>query len=146
MKNLTKLIVTVFYLGFIPFMPGTIASLAALLIFYFLKTHTVFIFFLTVISGLLGFLFCGKAEKIFKKKDAKFIVIDEFFAMSAVLMLIKPRGFVLLLSFILFRIFDITKLWPIKKIERYSGSRGVMLDDCLAALYTLIITRAIMFF
>ncbi len=146
MKNITKLIVSVFYIGFTPYIPGTTASLAALLIFYFGYSNKIFIFSLMLISGMLGFAFSGLAEKIFKKKDPKYIVIDEFFAMLLVLVFIKPTLPFLILAFVIFRLMDILKFWPIKKIEKLSGSAGVMLDDCAAALYTILVVQAIMFF
>ncbi len=146
MGKITKLIVSVFYIGFTPHIPGTTASLTALLIFYFGYHYKIFIFSLMLISGILGFAFSGLAEKIFKKKDPKCIVIDEFFAMLLILVFIKPTPPLLILAFVIFRLMDMLKFWPIKEIEKLSGSAGVMLDDCMAAGYTILIMRAIMFF
>lgn len=152
MKNIIKLIVSVFYIGFTPYMPGTAASLAALLIFYSYQDHKIFLFSLMFISGILGFMLCGEAEKIFKEKDAKFIVIDEFFAMLLALMftpmwgLIRPSLPLLILTFVIFRVMDLVKFWPIKRIEEMGGSVGVMLDDGVAAFYTIAIVRLITFF
>lgn len=145
MKRIIKLITTVFYVGFIPRVPGTAASLSAFLIFYFFREHKIFLLFLMFVSGALGFAFSGKAENIFGKKDAKPIVIDEFFAMLAAAMFVKPTLLFLGLTFIVFRIMDIFKFWPIKKIEKLGGSKGIMLDDCLAAVYTIVVIKAITF-
>ena len=145
-KNIVKLIVSVFYIGFTPRIPGTAASFAALLIFCFGHSNKIFIFSLMIISGILGFAFSGLAEKIFKKKDPKCIVIDEFFAMLLVLVFIKPTLPLLILAFVIFRLMDMLKFWPIKEIEKLSGSAGVMLDDCAAALYTILVVQATMFF
>lgn len=143
---LIKLITTVFYIGFIPRIPGTAASITAFLIFYFFRRHEMFLLLLTFISGALGFSLCGKAEKLFGAKDAKPIVIDEFFAMLSALMFVNSTPFFLLLTFITFRAMDISKPWPIKKIEKLGGSKGIMLDDCIAAAYTVAVIQGITFF
>ena len=71
-------------------------------------------------------------------KDPSFVVIDEFVGMW--ISLIFVDGILLILtSFFLFRFFDITKILGINKIEKLNGSLGIMLDDIVAGIYTLII-------
>lgn len=148
MKIIIKLITTVCCIGFIPRIPGTAASLLATgLVFYFTNLghkYKIFLLLLIAVSGAFGFALCGKAEKIFGKKDASPIVIDEFFAMLTTLIFIKPTTFFLAVTFIIFRAMDILKFWPIKRIEKLGGSKGVMLDDCLAGFYSVIIVHGIM--
>jgi phosphatidylglycerophosphatase A len=157
LRNIIKLIVSVFYLGYIPYIPGTLTSAVALLIFYFFYSHKIFLFSIWFTSGILGFVFCDRAIAIFKEKDPKSVVIDEFFAMLFALMFtpldgyyhmsfIRPSLLFFILVFIIFRIIDIFKFWPIKAIEKQEGSLGIMLDDCIAAVYTIIIVRILIFF
>lgn len=140
MKKIIKLIVSVFGIGYLPFMPGTMASLAAAIFFYFCGNSKA-AFFVLLVSGILGFTFGAKAEEIFRKKDAGVIVIDEFFAMLLILFFIKPNLIQMMTAFIFFRLADIFKFWHIKKIERLKGAWGIMLDDCLAAVYTVLIVK-----
>ena len=78
-------------------------------------------------------------------KDPNFVVIDEFIGMWIVLLIVDNSTLLILLSFLLFRFFDITKLLGIHKIEKLNGSLGIILDDVFAGLYSLIIIYIIKF-
>ena len=81
----------------------------------------------------------------FEDEDPSFVVIDEFVGMWISLLLFD--GIILILiSFFLFRFFDITKFLGINKIEKLNGSLGIMLDDIVASFYSIIILIAILFF
>ncbi len=73
-----------------------------------------------------------------ENKDPSFVVVDEFAGMWISLILVDGI-FLILTSFLLFRFFDITKILGINKIENLNGSLGIMLDDIVAGIYTLII-------
>jgi phosphatidylglycerophosphatase A len=91
-------------------------------------------FFLPVF--LLGLITSNNAEKILGK-DSKHIIIDEFCGYLLSVVFVPKNTEYLLVGFILFRVFDILKPPPIRKIEKgISGGAGVMLDDILAAVYT----------
>lgn len=135
--------------GRIPFAPGTFGSLVGLLWFYLLLRTGNFWFYLlgTVLGLALSVWLCGKAERILNQTDPGSIVLDEITAM--------PLCFILWLAvpwfhrhempiptwpfftviFILFRIFDIAKPWPIRRTQKLPGGWGVTVDDALAALY-----------
>ena len=85
---------------------------------------------------LLGLITSHSAEKDLGKDSGR-IVIDEFCGyLLAVIFIPKKTGY-LLVSFVLFRVFDILKPPPIRKIENFvAGGAGIMLDDILAAVYT----------
>jgi len=132
-----KLIASFFFVGYLPLMSGTYASIGGLLIFFLLRGNP---FSLQTITGLivfLGFLTCGRAEKIFKEKDSRKIVIDEVSGILICLCFIQATFFHGLAAFFLFRLFDILKPFPINTIQGLKGSLGVMLDDILAAFYVL---------
>lgn len=132
---LYKLIASVFYLGYIPLVPGTIGSLAALFVYYFLIPGPQFMSGYILISLALGLLTAGKAEKIFGAEDSGRIVIDEFTGMLVSLYLLPPRISYSIAAFFLFRFFDIVKPKPIAPLEKLKGGLGIMADDIMAGLY-----------
>ena len=75
-----------------------------------------------------------------KKEDPSEVIIDEFLGQSLPLMfLLKYNIYEVLLAFCAFRFFDIYKIYPINKAERLKGSIGVIVDDIVAGIYSLII-------
>ena len=83
MSKKIKMITSFFYLGHSPFMPGTVGSLAGLVVYYLVKDRELLYAFTLIFLFGLGVLFAGQAEKIYKRKDPSMIVIDE--AMAIVL-------------------------------------------------------------
>ena len=71
-----------------------------------------------------------------KSKDPKEIIIDEFIGQFIALIFIPDTILGLLVSFLLFRFFDITKLYPVNKAEKIPGAIGVLADDVVAGLMT----------
>lgn len=143
MRRLTKIITSFFYLGHSPFMPGTLGSLAGLLIYFVVKDKFPVYAFSLVFLFTLGVMFSAEAEKIYKRKDAEMIVIDEACGMMLAMFLVPYNLWIMISGFILFRAFDILKPPPAKAIEKFSGSFGVMFDDIIAAIYTNFILQII---
>lgn len=137
--KLIKLIISFFYVGDIPFAPGTFASLAA--VFLYMIVQPVFLLYLAVLFGMtvLGLILCGEAERIYAQKDPSGVVIDEVAGMLLACFLLPPEPKVLVAAFLLFRFFDITKLYPIKNLEKCRAGLGIMMDDIMAGIYTNII-------
>jgi phosphatidylglycerophosphatase A len=136
-----KLIATLFYAGRIPFAPGTAGSALAFLFYLAVKGRPSIMAAAILLSAALGFISSGRVEALSKKKDPGCIVIDEFTGMLIALFLV-PRGMVYAAAgFILFRFFDVIKIQPIKKMESLEGSKGIMLDDIAAGLYTNLILQ-----
>lgn len=92
---------------------------------------------------IVGFLVSGRAENIFGIKDDRRIVIDEVCGMMLSLLFIPYKRLYYLAGFLLFRLFDVCKPYPARKLEKMSGSAGIMLDDIAAALYTNLVLRII---
>lgn len=136
MRRLIKLTTSFFYLGHSPFAPGTLGSLAGLLIYFVVKDKLPIYIFSLLFIFILGIMFSTEAEKIYKRKDAKMIVVDEVCGMMLSLFLVPYNFWLVWFGFILFRFFDIVKPPPAKRIEKFSGSFGVMFDDIIAAIYT----------
>jgi phosphatidylglycerophosphatase A len=131
------------YLGYLPRAPGTFGSLWGIPIFYWLsgqafQIQTVFLL------GSIGFsiLVSGQAEKILGRKDPPQIVIDEIVGYLTAVMGLPFSWSSAWLAFFIFRIMDISKPYPIRKIDRkLPGGWGVALDDVLAGIYTQILLR-----
>jgi len=143
MSKKIKMISSFFYIGHSPFMPGTLGSLAGLVVYFLVKDREILYAFMILFTFGLGVLFAGEAEKIYKRKDASMIVIDEACGMLLALFFIPYNLFIVILGFFLFRIFDILKPPPAKRMEKITGSLGIMFDDIVAALYTNFILQII---
>ncbi|MFH1888629.1 MAG: phosphatidylglycerophosphatase A [Candidatus Omnitrophota bacterium] len=136
-----RTISTFFYVGYLPLMPGTFASIAALFVFYSVKENNFIYALLTLGLIILGFLVSGRAERVFDRKDSPLIVIDEVCGMLLSLIFIPYDIKLVISAFILFRILDILKPYPARRVQNLSGSIGIMGDDIIAALYTNVILQ-----
>lgn len=143
MRKTIKIVTSFFYLGHSPFVPGTIGSLGGLVVYYLVKNNDVLYGFTILFLFVLGVIFASEAEKIYRSKDAKMIVIDEACGMLLSLFFVPISMFSAILGFFLFRIFDILKPPPAKRMEKLTGSMGVMFDDIVAAIYTNFILQII---
>ena len=142
MKNFTKYFATLFGIGFISLAPGTFGSFFAILIWYvFIDLFTIFYFivlFLFVLS--VSFYFTDIYLDNYNKKDPSEVIIDEFLGQSIpLLFIVNFNIYEVLIAFVTFRFFDIYKIYPINKMEDLKGSYGVILDDIVAGIYSLII-------
>lgn len=127
---------TVFYIGKLPLAPGTWASIFAVLCWYFLF-QSVNHFVLPAISIFL-FLIGGIASdtivKHSKEHDPSRIVIDEWVGQWVALSMMPINIRTGVVAFIAFRIFDIIKLGPVRKMEKIPGGWGIMADDVMAGI------------
>ena len=140
-KFIIKTVSTFFYVGYLPLIPGTFASLAGAYLFYLLKDNLILYSAFTLGLLIIGFFITGEAENIFAQKDSRYIVIDEVTGMFLALALVPYSFRMLILGFFLFRILDTLKPYPANRMERLKGSLGVMGDDIVAGLYTNIILQ-----
>ncbi len=141
MKKIANIIVTLFYVGHIPKVPGTAASALASVVYFFVASKSALYSLITVSSFALGFWAVHKMQGCMKVHDPKEIVIDEFSAMLLAYIFIPFSLKAMIAGFVIFRILDILKPGPIRKIEKLPGSAGIMLDDVLAALVTNLALR-----
>ena len=144
MKNrLCTMIASVFYIGYLPVAPGTLGSLAALALYYFICNNTIIMSAVILIAIILGFMTAGKVEKLFGEKDPGEIIIDEFAGMLISLYRMPPTMGYVVTGFLLFRFFDIVKPRPIRNLEKLKGSLGIMSDDLVAGVYTNIALQVV---
>jgi len=123
-------------IGFLPTCPGTFGSLEGLVLFWFLKNPPIiYQLLLTLGITILGIIASNFVSKFSKNRDPDFVVIDEIAGMW-VSLVGKHSLIEFVLAFIIFRIFDITKPYPIKKSEKLSYGWGIMADDIIAGIFT----------
>ena len=135
------LLATLFGVGYTPLCPGTASCVVAVIIFASLTNPIVFLIF-TIISVIIAFLVSSRAEKLYRVKDCKRIVIDDFSGMLVTFLFI-PRQFVwILAAFFLFRMLDMLKIPPADRIEKFSGAKGIVGDDLVAGVYANLILQA----
>ena len=156
-KKFDLFFLTLFKIGKIKHAPGTFASLATCLIFLSLINivDIVFIFFLTLLVFCYSFLAINNSYEKFDTDDPQEIVIDEFVGQMLPLLSIPifetlfliPKIYYCIAALILFRLFDILKPFPISYIDKNTpGALGIMLDDIMAGIYTIIILIIAFFF
>ena len=152
MTFISKLISTFFGVGLFPYAPGTMGSLAIVIIYWFLpEMNSLELSALIVFVSLLGVYTATITEKEFVNKlgveghDPGIIVIDEVAGMLIALIAIPKNIYYVIAAFILFRIFDILKPFPIKQFEKLPKGWGIMFDDIVAGIYANIILQIIIF-
>jgi phosphatidylglycerophosphatase A len=138
-----------FGLGTSRFAPGTFGTLLAVVFYLFLRHLSAPWYLLTlVVAFILGVWWCDITEKDFGVPDHAAIVWDEIvgFWITMFLVPIKWNWLWVLIGFILFRVFDIWKPWPIRWVDsKMPGGLGIMVDDVIAAIYAWVILQAIIF-
>ena len=138
MKN----ICTVFGLGNFTRMPGTLGSIVGVflgfILLYFFPIQLVIVFFLFLLA--LSLYAIKIYQKQIGKSDKSEIIIDEVLGQLLVLMFIELEFLQFFYAFILFRFFDILKIFPANIIDKkYSNHYGVIFDDIIAAIQALIV-------
>jgi len=125
--------------------PGTFGTLAAVPLYLLLSDVSLPIYLAVVVLGaLLGIWLCGYTAHRLGEHDHPSIVWDEFVGYF-ITMIAAPAGWPwLLLGFLLFRLFDILKPWPIRWVDRHvHGGFGIMLDDVLAGAMAWLVLQGI---
>lgn len=131
--------------GYFPFAPGTVGSALGVLL------HAGLWFAggpLATLAGMLvatalGFWSAGKAEAHFARRDPGPVVIDEVAGQMLSLLFVPLTAGTALAGFILFRIFDILKPFPCRRLERLPGGSGIMTDDLMAGLYANLVLQVL---
>lgn len=131
--------------GLAPKAPGTFGTLAAVPLFLLLAMLTPQLYLIAVIvMSIMGVYICGKAANDVGVHDHPAIVWDEFVGYFITMFMVPVSWQSVLAGFMLFRLFDILKPWPISFIDKkVSGGLGIMLDDILAGIFSLIIMQLI---
>ena len=135
--------------GYSPIAPGTIGTIAALPLYIFLMAELSLVPYLIIcaVSFVIGCYLCDVASKALGVHDHGGIVWDEFVGYW-IAMIAAPQGLVwVLVGFVLFRLFDIWKPYPISALDAHvHGGFGIMLDDLVAGLYALLGVQLLAYF
>ncbi|MEW5910801.1 MAG: phosphatidylglycerophosphatase A [Thermodesulfobacteriota bacterium] len=142
-EKMATFLATGFGIGKIPFAPGTFGSAAGLPICYLISRMELMHAFLATLFILLFSIWIAHlAEKRFKINDPGEIVIDEIAGIVVTFFGLPFDPYYWVLGFILFRIADILKPYPIRIIDRgIHGGWGIVLDDLLAGIYANLFLR-----
>jgi phosphatidylglycerophosphatase A len=145
---------TFFGAGYLKPGPGTYGSIFAVLLWYgaanlFAPSRTTLVL-ATTIAAILITLIGIPASTITAResfrKDPSFVVIDEVAGQLFALILAPPDWHHAALDLLLFRLFDIWKPWPIRRLEALPAGTGIMLDDVAAGLLALLLSTLITHF
>jgi phosphatidylglycerophosphatase A len=134
--------------GLIPFMPGTFGSLVAIpLLIAMSYLNDYWFISITVLSFILGIKICQKASDAMGMHDHGSIVWDEIAGMFVTFLFIPISITTLVAGFLLFRLFDILKPWPIRVFDKnVHGGFGIMIDDIVAGAMACICLHLILYY
>ena len=134
--------------GLSPFAPGTAGTVVAVLLYIPLSLLPLWAYVAVLIIGsIVGIYLCDKTSNKLGGHDNPAIVWDEFLGYWLT-MLLAPTGWLwIVIGFVLFRLFDIWKPWPISVADlKVKGGFGIMLDDLIAGVYALVVLQLIHYY
>jgi phosphatidylglycerophosphatase A len=137
------------YSGYFPIAPGTVGSAVGLAVYGFLRWSQTPVSPLTELALILSLFAAGvwaatTAEHYFGGIDPGPIVLDEVVGMLITLAFIPVGLGAAIAGFFLFRVFDVIKPFPARRLEALHGGLGVMADDAMAAIYANVSLRLLM--
>ena len=135
---------TFFYLGKLPFAPGSWGSLGALILWIFLPLSFSLQLMVIIILFSVGVIASKKTAESMNDHDPSEVVIDEATGMGIALFMLPHSTAIYTMAFILFRIFDIFKPSFIYRVQKLPGGWGIMFDDILAGIFALLICRGLL--
>ena len=151
MNKIISIFTTLFGIGYSPIAPGTIGSIFSIVFLYFLIKFVSYSFLVIIFLIILftSLKLIEKYSNLLKSHDSSTIVIDEFLGIFLIILFYDYLKFtndiiMFLLILILFRFFDILKIFPINWVDKnIKNSFGVVLDDLLAGVYSIIVLYSI---
>jgi phosphatidylglycerophosphatase A len=145
-NDLVVFLASGFFTGFLPTMPGTWGTFAAIpLVIISHRLTSIIQPVLVLVFVAFAAYIAGRAEILFEDRDARPIVIDEMAGFLITLLWLPLNLMTLLLGFVLFRVFDIVKPPPISSLEkRLHGGWGIVLDDVLAGVFANVTLRLLL--
>lgn len=134
MDGLKRAVLSVGYIGYMPVASGTWGSLPGVALAWWLRDEPYLAGTVIVLLFGLGMVWGDDGRRFWGKSDAGQIVLDEVVGQMITLILFPMTVKVMVLGFLLFRVFDIAKLPPARQLERLHGGLGVMADDVAAGV------------
>jgi phosphatidylglycerophosphatase A len=144
-ERFIRILATGFGSGFAPLAPGTAGTVVGIPLYFLFSAFPWPLHLLSIVAlSFLAIFVSQEAEKIFKEKDPSRVVIDEIVGFQFAMFLVTPTVVHVLIGFLLFRIFDIVKPFPIRLSEtKLPGGYGVVGDDIIAGIYGNIILQVL---
>lgn len=134
--------------GYLPLMPGTFGSLVGVGIFFLLKRTLIGLVVAIFVVTFAGIWAGSRTEELAGRKDPGKVVVDE---VAGQLIAMLPLAFFqqwsivqVMISFALFRFFDIVKPYPANRLQDLKGGFGIMFDDLVAGVYAAVIVTILM--
>ena len=140
---LWQFIATFFYIGKLPFAPGTWGSLSALVLWYLLPTSVLIHFSIIITLFIVGVYSSNEVVKEMSISDPPEVIIDEVTGMGISLFLLPHDFRLYIIAFIVFRIFDILIPTFIYRVQSLPGGWGIMIDDVLAGMFTFALVNGL---
>ena len=137
--SVKKVIGSGLFSGYIPFAPGTFGSIVALAIYLIPPFQNIYVILGFIIIGFFIGIPIGNYFEDLYGKDPKQFTFDEFVGMWIALLFIPQSIDLIVITFIIWRLLDIFKPFPANRAESLKGGLGIMLDDVISGMYSLII-------
>ena len=145
--KIVLLLSTWFGIGFLPAAPGTFGTLATVpLVLGLNQLGNVCRVLGSAVIIAVAVWASGQYQALSGRSDPGEVVIDEVAGFSLTMLLLPFSWMTLGLGFAFFRLFDILKPYPMKRLERIRGGVGIVIDDLVAAIYAIVCVRLILFF
>jgi phosphatidylglycerophosphatase A len=144
-NSFEKLIGSGFYTGYFPVASGTIGSLAALLIYLIPGFEQLFIIIPFTLIFIVYGIYLGNKFEINYGKDPAECTVDEVVGTWISVIALPKTLWIIVATFFLWRILDIIKPPPARNLERLNGGLGIMIDDVVSGIYTLIIMHLVVY-
>ena len=137
LRRLGVFIATCAHVGYAPVAPGTFGSVVGLVVYYFVRRQASITFEIATIAVvlLIALWSATEAEHHFGGIDPGPVVIDEVIGMLITLALHPVNLVGAIAGFVIFRVLDVVKPWPARRLELLPGGFGVVLDDAMAGVY-----------
>lgn len=132
------------YTGYIPIASGTFGSMIGLIIYAIPGFEKPFIILPAIVIFALWGKFIGDKFDLVYGKDPSECTIDEIVGMWISLLFLPKTFFISGAAFISWRLFDIVKPWPARKLESLKGGTGIMIDDIVAGFYSMVFIHLIL--
>lgn len=134
-----------FYTGFSPIVSGTVGSLAAIAIYLIPGFENLYVIVPAALIFFVYGVFVGDKFEIQYGKDPSECTIDEIVGTWISLIGLPKTIWIVIITFVIWRILDIVKPPPARNIEKIKGGLGIMLDDVISGIYTLFIMHLVVY-
>ena len=138
-----KVVASLFFSGYFPLFPATVGSAVTCVAYWFFVPENLYIQAALIV--IVFFLAVYLSSRLIREwgPDPRRVVIDETSGMLVALFMVPKSVLLVIIAFLLFRLFDIAKPFPIRRWERLKSGWGVVIDDLMAGIYTRVMILVI---